>query len=473
MASTLHSNLTFLSSHHSSPKPQPIATVNLKPTHYVPVRCGPRDNRGPLVKGRILSTEAIQAVQSLKRAHKANPTSPNYPSLSRLIKNDLLASLRELLRQNECAVALHVFSALISEYPNQDLALLADLVAALARNRMTEEIDSLIGELEEIDGSDERNLVRVIKGVVGAGLKESTVRIFWVMKRNGVGCDWKVDEYVAKVLSKGLRCFGEVGLADEVPQRLYSLDELKLNGIDTSSLLSPVDGTLGSIERNPQLAAVSGGVAAWNVFDFNPQQIFYLSLALLFLWTLDSVSFNGGIGSLVIDTIGHTFSQKYHNRVIQHEAGHFLIAYLVGILPKAYTLSSLEALKKEGSLNLQAGTAFVGFEFLEEVNTGKVSATTLNRFSCIALAGVATEYLLYGYAEGGLDDINKLDVILRGLGFTQKKADSQVRWSVLNTVLLLRRHKGARAKLAEAMSMGKSVGSCIEIIEDTIDEADI
>jgi hypothetical protein len=32
----------------------------------------------------------------------------------------------------------------------------------------------------------------------------------------------------------------------------------------------------------------------------------------------------------------------------------------------------------------------------------------LNRFSCIALAGVATEYLLYGIAEGGLTDINKV-----------------------------------------------------------------
>lgn len=52
---------------------------------------------------------------------------------------------------------------------------------------------------------------------------------------------------------------------------------------------------------------------------------------------------------------------------MQHEAGHFLIAYLVGILPRGYTLSSLEALQKEGSLNVQAGTAFVDFEFLEEV----------------------------------------------------------------------------------------------------------
>ncbi|PQQ11183.1 uncharacterized protein Pyn_13954 [Prunus yedoensis var. nudiflora] len=268
----------------------------------------------------------------------------------------------------------------------------------------------------------------------------------------------------------GLRCFGA---ARQLPRRLYSLDELKLNGIEASSLLSPVDTTLGSIERNLQLAAVLGGVSAWNVFGFSAQQIFYISLGLLFLWTLDAVSFNGGVSSLVIDTIGHTFSQKYHNRVIQHEAGHFLIAYLVGVLPKGYTLSSLEALKKEGSLNVQAGTAFVDFEFVEEVNAGKLSATTLNRFACVALAGVAAEYILYGYAEGGLADINQLDSLYRSLGFTQKKTDSQVRWSVLNTVLILRRHEVVRAKLAEAMSEGKSVGSCIDVIEDTIGNADI
>ncbi|XP_059648589.1 uncharacterized protein LOC132294670 isoform X2 [Cornus florida] len=258
----------------------------------------------------------------------------------------------------------------------------------------------------------------------------------------------KGDERAALVLVKdlqarpgGLRCFGA---ARQVPQRLYTLDELKLNGIETSSILSPEDATLGSIERNLQLAGVLGGISAWNVFGFSTQQIFYFSLGLLFLWTLDS-----------------------------HEAGHFLIAYLLGILPKGYTLSSLEALKKEGSLNVQAGTAFVDLEFVEEVTAGKVSSTMLNRFSCIALAGVATEYLLYGYSEGGLSDINKLDMLLQSLGFTQKKADSQVRWAVLNTILILRRHEGARAKLAEAMSQEKSVGFCIDIIEKAIDEADL
>ncbi|CAH9073561.1 unnamed protein product [Cuscuta epithymum] len=205
----------------------------------------------------------------------------------------------------------------------------------------------------------------------------------------------------------------------------------------------------------------------------------------MFLWTFDSVSFNGGLSALVLDTIGHTLSQKYHNRVTKHEAGHFLIAYLLGVLPKGYTLTSLEAFKKEGSLNVQAGTAFVDFEFIEEVNKGQVSATMLNRFSCIALAGVATEYLLFGCAEGGLADINQgcewlikknppvtlqLDMLLRSLGFTQKKTDSQVRWAVLNTIIILRRHDNALAKLAEVMSEGRSVGSCIDTIEENISD---
>lgn len=75
----------------------------------------------------------------------------------------------------------------------------------------------------------------------------------------------------------------------QVPQRLYTLDELKLNGIEPVSLLSPVDATLGSIERNLQLASLVGGFAAWKVFEFNPQQVLFLSLGILFLWTLDLV----------------------------------------------------------------------------------------------------------------------------------------------------------------------------------------
>lgn len=56
----------------------------------------------------------------------------------------------------------------------------------------------------------------------------------------------------------------------------------------------------------------------------------------------------------------------YH---VQHEAGHFLIAYLLGVLPKGYTITSLDTLINQGSLNVQAGTAFVDYEFVGEVNS--------------------------------------------------------------------------------------------------------
>uniref|UniRef100_M8CJE3 Peptidase M41 domain-containing protein n=1 Tax=Aegilops tauschii TaxID=37682 RepID=M8CJE3_AEGTA len=277
-----------------------------------------------------------------------------------------------------------------------------------------------------------------------------------------------------------------------VPQRLYKLDELKLNGIDTSSFLSPVDQTLGSIERNLQIAALLGGLSVSFAFELSQLQALLTFVGLLFVWSVDlflatifdfpslkrktqlsKIYYNGGARNLVLDTIAHSLSEKYHNRVIEHEAGHFLIAYLLGVLPKEYTITCLDTLMKQGSLNVQAGTAFVDFEFVEEINTGKLSAKMLNKFSCIALAGVATEYLLYGYSEGGLDDVNKLDGLFKSLGFTQNKADSQVRWAVLNIVLILRRHEKARSKLKEAMSSGRSVGSCIEVIEENINPEDI
>ncbi|XP_026456418.1 uncharacterized protein LOC113357275 [Papaver somniferum] len=299
---------------------------------------------------------------------------------------------------------------------------------------------------------------------------------------------WKVLEQVDEELMKGderaaLNLVNDLqsrpgglcsfGTARQIPPRLYTLDELKLNGIDASKVLSPDDRTLGSIERYLQAAAVLGGISAWAVFGFTQEQTLFAVIGLFYFATLDSIALKGGLSSLMLDMIGHAVSQKYRNRVLQHEAGHFLIAYLLGILPKGYTLTSLEALRKEGSLNVQAGTAFVDTEFREEVDSGKLTSKMLDRYSCIALAGVATEYLLFGYSEGGLSDLYQLDSLLKSLGFTQKKADSQVRWALLNTILILRRHERVRLKLAEAMSSRKSVGYCIDTIENVIIVDDI
>lgn len=229
MASALHSQLTPFMTRLC------LSSPSLKSPSFptTTIYCGPRGNRGPLVKGRVLSTEAIQAVQALKRAQRSTTTNiidetVSKKTLSRLIKSDLVATLRELLRQGHCDLALVVFSTVRSEpWYKTDLSIYADLVLALdKKGEMEDGIDHLIEQLEmEIDGGgvidwdDKKGLSRLVKALIGAERRESTVRIYKVMKKGGWGCRGsgvEVDEYVAKVLSKGLRRFGESVWAEEV-----------------------------------------------------------------------------------------------------------------------------------------------------------------------------------------------------------------------------------------------------------------
>lgn len=68
------------------------------------------NNPRPLQKGRNLSIEAIQTVQALKRAQKHHHSLEQAFNFKfrRLLKLDMMAVLRELLRQNECLLALKV-----------------------------------------------------------------------------------------------------------------------------------------------------------------------------------------------------------------------------------------------------------------------------------------------------------------------------------------------------------------------------
>lgn len=64
---------------------------------------------------------------------------------------------------------------------------------------------------------------------------------------------------------------------------------------------------------------------------------------------------------------------------------------------------------------MQAGTVFCDREFQQEVQSGKVQSTSVDKVTCVALAGVVGEYVKYGYAEGGLNDITQIDQLMRAL----------------------------------------------------------
>ena len=69
-----------------------------------------------------------------------------------------------------------------------------------------------------------------------------------------------------------------------------------------------------------------------------------------------------------------------------------------------------------GKFNIQAGTQFCDKSFSEEIAKGQISSTSLDRYTCVALAGVSAEYLKFGRAEGGLGDVQQLDALLRAIG---------------------------------------------------------
>eukprot|EP00793_Prasinoderma_coloniale_P003649 PRCOL_00003025-RA len=260
--------------------------------------------------------------------------------------------------------------------------------------------------------------------------------------------------------------FGGGALA---PKRAYSYEELKLNKVDPQRFLAPNDETLERLQRTIGYSLAAASLGATVALGLSPEQVAVDGSAFLFALGVDTVAYGGAGGALVLDSLARYTASGYRERVAAHEAGHFLVAYLVGILPRGYTLSGWDALRTYGALRVQAGCLFCDGDFQRSVSKGKLQSSDLDRYACVALAGIAAEVMTFGRAEGGSADVAQLDGLLRALGFDQSKATKQVRWAVLATVLLLREFKDVHKELALAMDRGASVSECIQVIEDRTD----
>ncbi|XP_047946656.1 uncharacterized protein LOC125193001 isoform X1 [Salvia hispanica] len=168
----------------------------------------------------------------------------------------------------------------------------------------------------------------------------------------------------------------------------------------------------------------------------------------------------------------------YEDRLmcLQHEAGHFLVGYMLGVLPRRYKVPSMEDLLQD---KFACGKVeFIGFEFLREVgidpmsnrtfSKGKLNKEALKVFSCVILGGMAAEHLLFGYSELLHSDVEKFARVHRWLGFTADEVDFAQRQAAEATVIILSSQMEALSRLAEAMALGGSVGFCIETIEHTL-----
>jgi hypothetical protein len=181
---------------------------------------------------------------------------------------------------------------------------------------------------------------------------------------------------------------------------------------------------------------------------------------ILVFGTFDVVSFEGKGGNLFLDWVAG-FSSAHRERVIRHEAGHFLVAQLLGIAVTDYSVSAWEAIRK--GFSGQGGVQFDTSELDDELVAGRISSQWLDRFCTVWMAGIAAEQLVYTTAEGGGDDRTKFRIVLSkipGIDMVQKE-----RSALLQAKTLIEDNQEAFDRLVVAMTARSAVEDCVGALE--------
>jgi len=136
-----------------------------------------------------------------------------------------------------------------------------------------------------------------------------------------------------------------------------------------------------------------------SISPFIPATITFVLLSLV---TVDTLAWRNQGTNLFLNLF---FSEEQKQRIIYHEAGHFLTAYLYQIPVTGYTLSLWESIKIK---SLGSGGVIFDTSFLEEKEQDLREFNLLiERFSVVLMAGIAAEKFIYKNSEGGEEDNQK------------------------------------------------------------------
>ncbi|BAZ69629.1 MAG: ATP-dependent Zn protease [Pelatocladus maniniholoensis HA4357-MV3] len=202
-----------------------------------------------------------------------------------------------------------------------------------------------------------------------------------------------------------------------------------------------------------------------SMFNLSPTVPALATFTILGIATFDSFGLQGKGGTIFLDWVAG-FSPEHRERIIHHEAGHFLVAYLLGIPVIGYTLSAWEAWKQKQPG--QGGVSFDDAELASQLERGSLSAQMVDRYCTVWMAGITAETLVYENAEGGADDKSKLAAVLKSLGFSASACEQKQRFCVLQAKTLLQENWSAYQALVDAMRQKTTVSECVKIIDEKL-----
>ncbi|CAH8352219.1 unnamed protein product [Eruca vesicaria subsp. sativa] len=208
------------------------------------------------------------------------------------------------------------------------------------------------------------------------------------------------------------------------------------------------------------LAAFLGGVSYLLSQDIDLRPNLAALLALAFM---DSLLLGGTCFAQI-----SCYWPPHKRRVVVHEAGHLLVAYLMGCPIRGVILDPIVAMQM--GVQGQAGTQFWDQKMESEIAEGRLSGSSFDRYSMVLFAGIAAEALVYGEAEGGENDENlfrSISVLLEP-PLSVAQMSNQARWSVLQSYNLLKWHKAAHRAAVEALQVGSPLSIVIRRIEEAM-----
>jgi hypothetical protein len=183
--------------------------------------------------------------------------------------------------------------------------------------------------------------------------------------------------------------------------------------------------------------------------------------AVLGLGTIDTLGWQGRGSTLLLDWLAG-FSSEHRDRVLHHEAGHFLVAHHQGIPVTGYTLSAWEAFRQG-----QPGSGGVSFDtqaLAAELDQGSIPAQLVDQYCAVWMAGIAAETLVYGNAEGGQDDRQTIRNLWKQLQRSSAESETKQRWGVLHAKTILENNRAAYDALVVAMQQREPVERCLQAI---------
>ncbi|MBD2542418.1 ATP-dependent Zn protease [Planktothricoides raciborskii] len=215
------------------------------------------------------------------------------------------------------------------------------------------------------------------------------------------------------------------------------------------------------------LAAIAVFVTTFSVLlsplvNLSPTIPAVATFTLLGLATVDSFTWQGQGGTLILDWLARMTSAEHRERIIKHEAGHFLVAYLLDIPISSYALNAWEAFQQGQAA--QGGVQFDDRQLNEQLQKGQITAQMLDRYCTVWMAGIAAETIAYDNATGGAEDRLKLQAVLSQIN-TPINAQLKARWAALQARTLIEANLKAYEALVTAMEQRASVAECQKMIQ--------